>query len=255
MKHPKLSLVPILAFAGVLFLFSPIVPAQNATDIIRKMDENMRGEASYNEMTMTTVRPRYTREISLKSWSLGDEYSLIYVTAPSRDKGTGFLKRKNEMWNYVPSIDRTVKMPPSMMSQSWMGSDFTNDDLVRGISIVNDYTHTYLGAELFEGRESHLIELVPKPETPVVYDKVVYWVDKEYFLPVKVLNYDERGKLANTMYFRDIKEMGGRMIPAVMELIPENKPGHKTSVTTTSADFGVKLTPDFFSIQNLTTIK
>lgn len=234
---------------------STALSAQNATEIIKKMDENMRGEASYNEMTMTTVRPRYTREISLKSWSLGDEYSLVLITAPARDNGTAFLKRKNEMWNYVPSIDRTVKMPPSMMSQSWMGSDFTNDDLVRGISIVNDYTHSYLGADEFEGKGCYKVELVPKPETPVVYDKVVYWIDKEYFLPVKVLNYDERGELVNTMFFRDIKAMGGRMLPAVMELIPESKPGHKTSVITTSADFSVKLSPDYFSIQNLTNIK
>lgn len=234
---------------------SAALSAQNATEIIKKMDDNMRGEASYNEMTMTTVRPRYTREISLKSWSLGDEYSLVLITAPARDNGTAFLKRKNEMWNYVPSIDRTVKMPPSMMSQSWMGSDFTNDDLVRGISIVNDYTHSYLGADEFEGRRCYKVELVPKPETPVVYDKLVYWIDQEYFLPVKVLNYDERGELVNTMFFRDIKEMGGRMIPAVIELVPENKPGHKTSVITTSADFSVKLSPDYFSIQNLTTIK
>ncbi|MBE0637318.1 MAG: outer membrane lipoprotein-sorting protein [Bacteroidales bacterium] len=244
-----------MLIALLTIVYNPAVPAQDATAIIRQMDGKMRGEAAYTEMTMTTVRPRYTRDISMKSWSLGDEYSLVLITAPARDNGTSFLKRKNEMWNYVPSIDKTVKMPPSMMSQSWMGSDFTNDDLVRGISIVDDYTHSYKGAEVYETRQCHVVELTPKPDTPVVYDKVVYWIDQEFVLPVKVLNYDERGELANTMFFRDIKEMGGRMIPAVIELIPENKQGHKTIVLTTRADYNVTLSQDFFSIQNLTTVK
>ncbi len=229
--------------------------SQDATAIIRQVDENMRGEASYNEMTMTTVRPRYSREITMKGWSLGNDYSLIVVTAPARDNGTAFLKRKNEIWNYVPTIDRTVKMPPSMMSQSWMGSDFTNDDLVRGISIVNDYTHTYLGAEVIDRRNYHIIGLKPKPDTPVVYESVVYRIDAEYLLPVKVQNYDETGALVNTVHFRDFTRMGGRLLPATMEMIPENKTGNSTIVTTTKADFGIKLTEAFFSMQNLTTVK
>lgn len=242
-------------FLLMSILFSMSSFSQDATSIIRQMDDKMRGETSFTEMTMTTVRPRYTREISFKAWSLGDEYSLVLITAPARDKGTAFLKRKNEMWNYIPSIDKTVKMPPSMMSQSWMGSDFTNDDLVRGISIVDDYIHSLKGPEAIEGRPCHVIELFPKPDTPVVYEKVEYWIDKEYLLPLKVLNYDERGELANTMFFKEIKEMGGRMIPTIMELVPENKPGHKTSVITTSADCSIKLNQDYFSIQNLTTVK
>lgn len=247
--------------ALLLFIILPaIFPAfqarsQDATAIIRQVDENMRGDASYTEMTMTTVRPRYTREIAMKGWSLGNDYSLILITAPARDNGTAFLKRKNEIWNYVPTIDRTVKMPPSMMSQSWMGSDFTNDDLVRGISIVDDYTHIYLGAELIDGRNCHIIELKPKPDTPVVYERVVYRVDAEFLLPVKVLNYDETGALISTVHFRDFRQMGGRLLPAIMEMIPENKKGNSTLVTTIKADFGIKLTEAFFSMQNLTTIK
>ncbi len=132
-------------------------------DIIRRMEDNMRGDASYTEMTMQTVRPRYTREISLKAWSLGDDYSLIYITAPARDLGTAFLKRGREMWNYLPGIDRTVRMPPSMMSQSWMGSDFTNDDLVRGVSTVDDYTHELTGKETVDGHECYVIEMIPLP--------------------------------------------------------------------------------------------
>ena len=144
--------------------------AQDPREIIRQMENNMRGTSSYTEMTMETVRPRYTREISMRSWSLGDDYSLIVVTAPARDQGTAFLKRGNEIWNYVPNIDRTVKMPPSMMSQSWMGSDFTNDDLVRGSSTVDDYTHQLLSEETVDGHACYVIEMTPKPETPVAYE-------------------------------------------------------------------------------------
>ena len=229
--------------------------AQSAKQIIEKMEDNLRGDASYSEMTMETVRPRYTREISMKSWSLGDDYSLIYVTAPARDKGTAFLKRGNEIWNYVPNIDRTVKMPPSMMSQSWMGSDFTNDDLVQGTSTIDDFDHKLLESETIDGHECYKLELIPHPETPVVYERIVYWVSKEHYLPVKVENYDDFGDLVNTVHFKDIKNMGGRMIPAVMEMIPEDKPGHKTIIRTHESDFDIDISQSFFSIQNLTNIR
>lgn len=229
--------------------------AQDPREIIRQMEDKMRGEASYAEMTMTSVRPRFTREISMKSWSLGEDYAMILITAPARDQGTAFLKRANEIWNYVPGIDRTVKMPPSMMSQSWMGSDFTNDDLVRGVSTIDDFTHTLLRTETMDGHTCYVIEMIPKPDAPIVYDKVVYWVSVKYMLPVKVDNYDEFGDLANTINFKDIKNMGGRDVPAVLEIIPATKPGHKTILTTTKADYQIKLQQSFFTIQNLTNVR
>ena len=243
----------------VLMLLAIVVTTTMAQetprDIIRKMEDNMRGDASYQEMTMQTVRPRYTREFTLKAWSLGDDYSLIFVTAPARDKGTAFLKRGNEMWNYVPNIDRTVKMPPSMMSQSWMGSDFSNDDLVRGVSTVDDYTHSLLRTEEMDGHQCYVIEMVPKPEAPVVFEKVVYWISKKHYLPVKLENYDELGDLVSTINFKEIKNLGGRNIPTVIEMIPEGKRGQKTVLTTHKADYSVSLNQNFFSIQNLTNIR
>ncbi|MEX1122551.1 MAG: outer membrane lipoprotein-sorting protein, partial [Balneolales bacterium] len=128
-----------LSSAICLFLLtcsSANVFAQEAEEIIDRMQDVMRGESSYAEMTMTIERPRYTREVSMRAWAMGEDYSLILVTAPARDQGAVFLNRESEIWNYVPNIDRTIKMPPSMMSQSWMGSDFTNDDLVRESSLI-----------------------------------------------------------------------------------------------------------------------
>jgi outer membrane lipoprotein-sorting protein len=251
----KTNFLKLTVFLSVTFFLLLEATSQDPREIIRRVEDNMRGDASYTEMTMTTVRPRFTREVSMKSWSLGEDYALILVTAPARDQGTAFLKRGREIWNFVPSIDRTVKMPPSMMSQSWMGSDFSNDDLVRGSSTVDDYSHRLLRSETMNGHDCWVLELKPKPDTPVVYDKVIYWVSKQYYLPVKVENYDEFGDLASTINFREIKRMGGRDFPTVMEVIPVTRGEQRTILTTTKADFGISLTPGFFTLQNLTNIR
>lgn len=245
-----------LLIAGILWLLTLISGySQDAREIVRRMEEQMRGESLYSELIMETIRPRYTREIAMKSWSLNEEYALIYITAPARDEGTAYLKRGDEIWNYVPAIDRTVKMPPSMMSQAWMGSDFSNDDLVRGISNVDDYRHTLLRQEQVDGHQSYVIEMIPKPEAPVIYDKVIQWVTVEHYLPVRTENYDEFGDLVSTIHFREIQEMDGRMIPSVVEMVPENKSGHRTILTTVKADYNIDLSPSFFSLQNLTSIR
>ncbi len=228
---------------------------ETAKSIIQKMEDQMRGESSYFELTMTTVRPRYTREVAMKSWSLGDDYAMILITAPARDKGTAFLKRAKEIWNYVPSIDRMIKMPPSMMSQSWMGSDFSNDDLVRESSILKDYDHRILREETFEEFECWVLELRPLPETSIVYDKVIIWVSKDLYLQLKVENYDEGGFLVSTLTFSDIKEMDGRFIPTVMEMVPADKPRQKTLLKYVNARFNIPIEEAFFSVQNLTNIE
>jgi outer membrane lipoprotein-sorting protein len=239
----------------LVMLISLQTIAQDPKTIIQRMEENFRGDASYNEMSMETVRPRYTREITMRSWSLGDDYSLIVVTAPARDEGTAFLKRGNEIWNYVPNIDRTVKMPPSMMSQSWMGSDFSNDDLVQGSSTVDDYNHRFIGKESIDGVESYKIELKPLPETPVVYDKIYYWISTGSYLPVKVENYDEFGDLVSTIHFREVKNIGGRNIPTVMEMIPHDRRGHKTIIRTHKADYDIRLNESFFTQQKMRNVR
>ncbi len=228
--------------------------AQDPREIMQEVEQNMRGDASYNEMSMKIERPRYTREISMRSWALGEDYSLVYVTAPARDEGTAFLKRGNEIWNYQPNIDRTVKMPPSMMSQSWMGSDFTNDDLVNASSLTDDYSHQLLGEEEVDGHLCYVIEMTPKPDNPVVYEKTIQYISKEHTLPVRSENFDERDNLVNTIYFKDFSTMGGRTIPAVMEMVPADKDNQRTVITTHQADFDIDVSEDFFSTRNLTQI-
>lgn len=229
--------------------------AQSASEIIERMEDTMRGESSRAEMTMTIERPRYTREVSMKAWALGEDYSLILITAPARDQGTTYLKRHNEIWNYVPNIDRTIKMPPSMMSQSWMGSDFTNDDLVRESSTIEDYEHRILREEEYNGRNAWVLELIPKPDTPIVWGKVLIWVDQEHYIMLKEENYDQRSNLANTIEFQNIGEMGGRIFPSKMVLTPADKPDQRTILEYKSLEFNVDLNESFFTQQNMRRVR
>lgn len=229
--------------------------AQSASEIIDRMEEVMRGESSYAEMSMTIERPRYTREVSMKAWALGDDYSLILITSPARDQGTTFLKRENEIWNFVPNINRTIKMPPSMMSQSWMGSDFTNDDLVRESSTKDDYEYSILREELFNGRQSWVLELIPKPDTPIVWGQVLMWVDKEHYIQLKVENYDQRNERVNTIEFSEIGQMGGRMFPAKMILTPADNPNQRTILDYRELEFDIDIDTSFFTQQNMRRVR
>jgi outer membrane lipoprotein-sorting protein len=240
----------------ILFFFIPVfLTGQTATEIIKKAEDKARGEAGYGEMKMTIIRPTWQREVSMKYWSKGEKYSLVIVTAPARDKGTGFLKRDKEIWNWQPSIDRTIKLPPSMMMQSWMGSDFTNDDLVEQSSMVTDFTHKLLGKETIDGMSCYKIELLPKPKAAVVWGKIIMWIDEKESLELKVEFYDEDGFLVNTMYGKNIKMLGGRLLPSKLELIPADKPNQKTIIEQLKMNFQVKLDESFFSVQNLKKVK
>ncbi len=245
----------IWVLALVLIVPQQKADAQNAAEIIERMEEAMRGESSEAEMKMTIERPRYTREISMKAWALGEEFSLILITAPARDQGTTYLKRRNEIWNYVPNIDRTIKMPPSMMSQSWMGSDFSNDDLVRESSTIEDYEHSVLREEEYNGRNAWVLELIPKPDTPIVWGKVLMWVDQEHYIALKEENYDQRDELANTILFSEIGEMGGRLFPSKLTLIPADKPEQKTIMEYQSLQFDIEIDESFFTQQNMRRVR
>lgn len=236
-----------------LFLLplSGTVLAQNASEIVKKMDEKMRGESLEAEVTMTIVRPDWSREVSMKSWSRGSEYSMILITAPARDRGTAFLKRGNEIWNWIPNVGRTIKMPPSMMMQSWMGSDFTNDDLVRESSAVTDYEHELVGEETIQGYECYKIEMTPKPDAPVVWTRVDVWISKEEYIELRAEFYDEFGELINVMNGMDVMDFDGRQIPSRMEMIPMDKEGHMTVLEYRSMQFNENIPERFFSVQNM----
>lgn len=227
----------------------------DAKEIIRKADERMRGNSSYAELTMEIIRPEWKRTMRMKSWSKGTEYALVYIVSPAKDKGTVSLKIGNEMWNWLPSIERSIKVSPSMMMQPWMGSDFTNDDLIRQSSIVHDYDHTVLGEEKFRDIPCYKIQLIPKPDAPVVWGKIVTWISKENFNQLKVEYYDEDGSLVNVMTGYDLRTLDGRFLPTRWEMVPADEPGNKTVMTYNDIDFDVPLEDNFFSKQNMNRVR
>jgi len=224
----------------------------SAKEIIQTADAILKGTtSSQSEMMMTVVRPDWTREMTMKSWTKGDDYAMVLLVAPARDKGTAFLKREKELWNWQPTIERVVKMPPSMMTQSWMGSDFTNDDLVKQSSIVTDYSHTILREEMIEERNCWVLEMIPNEEAAVIWGKIITWIDQTDYLQLKTEFYDEEDYLINTMYGSEIKELGGKILTAKLEVIPTEEPGHKTIIEYKSITFDEPMKDDFFSMQNM----
>ena len=202
-------------------------------------------------MTIQIVRPTWSRSMSVKAWSKGEQYSLSIVTSPAKDAGTVFLKRVKEIWNWVPSIERVVKLPPSMMAQSWMGTDFTNDDLVKASSRIDDYTHKIVGDSVISGRKCWKIEMIPLPQAAVIWGKVYMWIDQKDYLELRLEFYDEDNKLVNILQCSDIRVMGGRTMPCKMEMIPAEKKGQETVIVYNSAIFNKPIADDFFTTQNM----
>lgn len=239
----------------VIFLAGGTVSAQTATDIIDKANRKMQGESNQAEMVMKIVRPDWSREITMKSWAKGTDYSLVLITAPARDKGAAFLKRENELWNWQPTIDRVIKMPPSMMMQSWMGSDFTNDDLVRQSSVVEDYTHEILKDTVIDEKDAWKIKLTAKENAPVVWGKIEAYISKDDYIQLIFKYYDEDGYLINTMRMSEIREMGGRKVPTLMEMIPAENPEQKTVIVYKDLKFNIPIDNSFFSLQNMKRVR
>lgn len=237
---------------SLLFILpSLFTGAQDAKEIVKRADDKMRGKTSQAEMVIKTMRPTWTREMTVKTWMKGNDYAMILIQAPVKDKGTVFLKRKKEVWNWLPTLERSIKLPPSMMSQSWMGTDFTNDDLVKESSVVEDYEHSIAGDTLLDGRPCYIIQMIPKPEAAVVWGKLIVCIDKKDFLELHSRFYDEEGSLINTMNSFDIKEMDGRLIPTRMEMIPADKKNQKTEIIYKKISFNRPLEDTFFTMDKM----
>lgn len=244
----------IISIVLILFACSGI-RAQDAKEIVDKANQLSLGQTSKGKMTMTIERPSWSRTVEMKNWSKGNEYYMILITAPARDEGQVFLKRGNDMWNWMPSISRMIKLPPSMMSQSWMGSDFTNDDLVKMNSIVEDYTHTLLGEEKVNGFDCYKIELIPKENAAVVWGKIILWIAKDEYYQMKGDYFDEDMALVNTMIASEVTQFNDRKLPAHLEMIPADKEGHKTIMHMEDMEFNVEIPDRFFSQQKMKNLR
>jgi len=245
----------MMKFVMIITLIYSTILAQDAKEIVKKANDLMRSRSSYSEMTMTIVKPDWSRTMSMKIWALEPDYALIYITAPARDKGSVTLKRKNEVWNWLPSAQKVIKIPPSMMLQPWMGSDFTNDDLVRQSSIVEDYNHKLIGEDKINGYDCYKIEMIPKPEAGVVWGKIITWISKVEYLQVKADYYDEEDYLVKSFAGSDEKKMDGRNILTHWEMIPKDKPGNKTVMEYSEIKFNYDVDASFFSEQNMKRVR
>lgn len=199
-----------------------------ALEIVRKAQNITLGTNSSSTMVMQIIRPEWNRSVTMQSWSIGTDYYLIYITAPARDKGQVFLKREKNMWNWMPSIGRMIKIPPSMMMSSWMGSDFNNDELMKESSLIVDYTHKIVGEENIDGFDCYKIELLPLPQAPVVWSKVFFWISKKHDFGLKSEFFGKNNELVNRQYSSDMKTIDGRFLPTKMVMEPVQKEGHQT---------------------------
>jgi outer membrane lipoprotein-sorting protein len=250
-------------FVTILFLLMQglgssalFAQAISAADIVRKADEKFNGEkSSYSVMSMKIIRPAWQRTIEIKSWSLGRDYSLALITAPPKEEGQTFLKRKSEMWSWNPSINRLIKLPPSMMSQGWMGSDYTNDDILKESSVVNDYTHEIAGEESLDGRLCYKIKMTARENASIVWGKQFRWIDKKDFLVLRAEYYDEDGYLVRTETGSEIRAMGGRTIPTRIEIVPAEEPENKTLLEMREIKFNIPIGENYFSQQNMSRVR
>ena len=235
----------------LFLLLAATSSAQNAYEIIKRSDEHIRGLSNKAEMTIEIQRPKWSRTMEIKAWSLGNEFSFILVESPARDKGTVFLKRENEIWNWQPKIEKVIKLPPSMMMQSWMGSDFTNDDLIKESSILTDYTHKIIGDSTLIDRPCYIIELTAKADAAVVWGKINLFIDKKDYLQLASEFYDEDGYLINKMEASDIRNFDGKVLPAQLEMTPFEEDGQRTILSYKSMVYNIDIDESFFTKQNM----
>lgn len=249
-----------IALAGILIVLSAatFVMAQSSEklsdekvlELVKKIDQIYRSKTSYAEFEMEIVTPRWQRTLSLDSWTEGTKKTFFRINEPKKEKGVATLRIENEMWNYLPKTNKVIKIPPSMMMSSWMGSDFTNDDLVKEFTLFEDYTYELID---FEGGSENLYYLncIPREDLPIVWGNIVIAARKVDYIPVWQKYYDEKGNLMREAVYSDIKMFGKRMVPAIMEMVPKNKEGYKTVIRYLRAEFDVELDKDIFSLRNL----
>jgi outer membrane lipoprotein-sorting protein len=230
--------------------FAMPTEAQDAAEIVRASIDNWRGKSSYGEMTMTIHRPSWERTMSMRAWTQGSKKTLVRVTVPKKDAGNGTLMVDNNMWSYAPKVNRVIKVPSSMMGQSWMGSDFSNKDVSRADTIVDEYDHTLLGKEEHQGHTVFVIESVPHEEAAVVWGREVLRIRDDDVL-VSQEFYDQDGVLAKVLESLEVGEMGGRTIAIRQRMAKTESEDEWTEFRIDSVEFDIQISDNVFTRSNL----
>jgi hypothetical protein len=249
-----------LLLAGILFLgmnAGPLIAEQEqqdserAKEILRHVDDMWRGSSSYGIVSMQVQTRHYIRNMRMEAWSKGKEKTLVRILEPLKEKGTSTLKSGNNIYSYLPRTDRTIRLTTGMMMGSWMGSHFTNDDLVKESRMEDDYDPTISFEGARDNQEIIEFTLIPKPDAPVVWGKVVLAVRSEDYLPLTQLYYDEDMAIARTLTFSDIKLLAGMPRPTVLRVVPADKPEEYTQLTYSELELGLEISDSFFSLARL----
>ncbi len=244
-------LISLLVFANPPNTAFSITPEE----MVKKVDDLLRGRSNTMTMQMIVTTPDWTRENTMKSWSLGTDKAFVKILSPAKDKDTRFLKLEYNLWMYIPKVEKVIKVPPVMMMQSFMGSDFSYDDMVKESNMVEDYIPHLVGRDTIEQEENYVLELIPKPDAPVVYGKLKLWVRTKDLIPTREEFYSEKKEIIKVMVFRDIKKMGDRFIPTYWEMTNLKKKDHKTIIKIQKAQFNIKINPSIFTKRNLSRIR
>jgi outer membrane lipoprotein-sorting protein len=247
-RRAALAVLGWAAFAGRANAQAAAAPT--GREILQRMEALIWADTMRGEFEMRITTPRWERTLGLRIWMDRPKRSFVRVLSPAKEAGIGSLRIGNEMWNYLPAVERTIKIPPSMMLQPWMGSDFTNDDLVKQSSAIDDYVQQVTAEETLDGRPVWRIEALPKPDAPVVWGRIVYWIRKD-FIPVKQEYYSDRGELTRVMTFSEIRPIGGRSIPTRWDMKPLGKPGNVTVILVKDAEFNTAVDNEVFTQRNL----
>ena len=238
---------------SVLVLFAAVGAAAqelDAADIIRKAMEHYRGLTSYSELTMIIHRPDWERSMTMRAWTEGEKHTLVRVVEPKKDAGNGTLSVDGNMWTYTPKINRVIKIPSSMMSQSWMGSDFSNKDVSKDTVIIDQYDHTLLNQYEQDGFQVYVIQSIPHEEAAVVWGREVLTVRDDWVL-LKQEFRDQEDVLVKTLESLEIAPMGGRNVATVMRMSKQEKLEEWTELRTVAVEFDVKLPANLFTLSNL----
>jgi len=226
-------------------------PSEEATEIVRKSDDLMRGQSLKGLYTMEVVTPGWTRQIKMRVQDKDRTKTFIRILEPAKEEGIGTLRIDDEMWNYLPKVEQTIKIPPSMMGQPWMGSDFANDDLVNQTSIIDDYRHTIIAEKEVNESEVSVIRLDPKEGAAVPWGKLIFTIRKSDFIPLREEYYNERGELVKALDYSAIRQMSDREIPTVWTMISHIRDGHYTVIEVKEAEYNKEIPDNIFTLRNL----
>ena len=253
MTRPLAHILALTVLAGLMPVISASAQA-DARAIMDRIDRLLRGDSSHGVATMEVVTEHWERRMTMEIWSLGTDYALVRLLAPKKEAGIATLRAEDNIWNYLPKVDRTIKIPAGMMGGSWMGSHFTNDDLVKESRLIDDYdiAIAFDGAAADSGGAAVWdFVLTPKPEAAVVWGHIDYRVRQDDLMPLRARYYDEEGRLARTMAFGGFRELGGRRVPADMHVHPADAPEERTTIRYRELEFDIAVEPLFFSLRNL----